>query len=241
MMAAMRKGWIALGVAAALASLSCKRPLGQGSDAGDSGILPIPDDAGQGEPPRADAPPGDAPIDVHVDVRGDAPLDSGPGDGGTCAFDSTTYYGYVGGRVRWRDTVVLSPPDSYMHIRSPVLTMPADMQCAPRIPACNGPALDVADVNAALADFDVQQAFRAASSTGPPPSLLYGVDSRPVDGQVFSIERTGGIGFLVGGPCPPGSNTSCREIPGGISRLVATLMAFDQQQLGDPSCAFTAP
>jgi hypothetical protein len=160
-------------------------------------------------------------------------------DAGVCALDSTYRYGHDGGRVAFRDTVVLAAPASFTHLRDPVATMPASLSCAPPFPICDGAAIDVADVMAALADPDVQLAL--LRSKGAVTLPFYGVDPRPVDGQAFQLTHDGGGGFLVGGPCPPGSSSTCMEIPAGVSRLVSVLTALDQQQLADPSCATLRP
>jgi hypothetical protein len=142
--------------------------------------------------------------------------------------------------VRFRDTVILAPPASFTHVRSPVTTMPADMSCAPPFPACGAAAIDVGDVMAAILDPDVQEALLRSQGAGTIP--FYGVDPRPSDGQAFQITRDGGGGFLVGGPCPAGASpSSCLPIPGGLGRLVSVLTALDQQQLADPSCVNVRP
>jgi hypothetical protein len=162
-----------------------------------------------------------------------------PPCGYACAFDATYFYGLDGGDVLFRHTVILEPPARFTHVRSPVTTMPADLWCVPPVPACDSPAIDPREVMAALRDPDVREAFTRSLLAGMTP--LYGVDQRPVDGQAFKITRAGGGGFLIGEPCPPGSNTSCLEIPGGLSRMRSLLLAFDQQQLADPSCEFVRP
>jgi hypothetical protein len=160
---------------------------------------------------------------------------------GACAFDATYRYGFTGGHVAFVDEVTLAPPASYEHRRSPVTTMPADITCAPPPPACGGPAIDVGDIMAALADADVQEAFTRVVGSGF--ATFYGDDPRPSDGQAFQVTNDGRPGFLIGGPCPTGStSSSCLEIPGGLARLKSLLMAFDQQQLqSDPTCAPLRP
>jgi hypothetical protein len=156
-----------------------------------------------------------------------------PPDAGTpvCSFDTTYRFGMTGGHVIYEDRVTLSPPASYQHARIPVATDPPSLQCSPALPACNATDLiDVADVMRDIADADVQKAL---AMTTPP---LYGVDSRPFDGSIFSFQRSDGRGFLAGSQCP-NTSSSCIPLPAGITRLVATLRALDEQQLKDPSCA----
>ena len=160
---------------------------------------------------------------------------------GACAFDATYRYGFVGGLTAFRDTVILTPSASYQHVRSPLKTMPADVSCAPAPPACLSLSIDVADLTAAFGDADVRDAFTRSLGAGTVP--FYGQDQRPSDGPAFQITRDGGGGFLIGAPCPAGSTSaSCLEIPGGLSRLMSLLIAFDQQQLqSDPTCAPLLP
>ncbi len=183
-------------------------------------------------------------VRIDVDDLAVGPhCDSGacPICGGTCAFDTTYHYGYVGGRVRFRDFVILAPPVSFTHVRTPTTTMPADQVCAPPLPSCGDAAIDAGDAMAALLDADVQDAFRRSRESATTP--FYGTDPRVIDGQVLEITRdSDGGGFLVGGPCPPDAPTSsCMPIPGGLSRLVTVLTALDKQQLVDPTCAPLLP
>lgn len=180
-------------------------------------------------------------IDVE-DLAVGARCDSGacPICGGACAFDIQYQYGYDGGRAKFRDRVILAPPVSFTHIRTPTTTMPADQSCAPPLPSCGDAAIDAGDAMAALIDADVQDAFERSKGAATTP--LYGTDPRAFDGQVFEITRDGGGGFLVGGQCPPTATTSaCMPVPGGLSRLVTVLTALAKQQLLDPACATLRP
>src|SRR5262249_53765373 len=105
---------------------------------------------------------------------------------------------------------------------------PSGVSCAPVLPACNGPAIDVADIVHDLAAADVQSALGMSS----PPT--YGTDPRPVDGVIFQLLRADGHGFLAGGDCQ--GSATCQPVPPGVARLVSDLQALDQQQLADPSC-----
>lgn len=157
-----------------------------------------------------------------------------PTDAGTCAFDATYRYGQTGGLVAYEDVSTLAPPTSYTHERTWRLTDPADVSCAPAMPACGledryGPS----DIMRAIADPDVQAALAAPA----PPT--YGLDARPVDGTIFQFRRADGRGFLAGGTCDRniGLPGPCVEVPIGITRLANGLRALDEQQLADPSCA----
>jgi hypothetical protein len=181
---------------------------------------------------------------VDVDDIAPAPFctsGSCPLCAGACAFAATYRYGFVGGHLAFTDTVILAPPASYQHVRSPVTAMSADVSCAPPAPPCDVGAIDVGELMLAFADPDVQQALARALGAGTIP--FYGRDERPSDGSAFQLTRDGGGGLLIGAPCPPDSTpASCTEIPGGLSRLRALLVAFDQQQLQtDPACAPLRP
>ena len=158
---------------------------------------------------------------------------------GACQLDATYRFTTNGGLGAYRDATVLSPPASYVYQRKPEGLPVPERSCAPALPACGSAALDAGDVMAAFADPDVKQAF--AQSLGVAPLPFYGVDYRGGDGAADQITRDGGGGFLIGGPCPAASTAPCTPIPLGLSRLVSTLRALDQQQLADPTCAFTRP
>jgi hypothetical protein len=158
---------------------------------------------------------------------------------GACQLDATYRFTTNGGLGAYRDATVLSPPASYLYQRKPEGLPVPERSCAPAFPACGSAALDVGDVMAALADPDVKQAF--AQSLGVAPLPFYGVDYRGGDGAADQITRDGGGGFLIGGPCPSAPTAPCTPIPAGLSRLVSTLRALDQQQLADPTCDFTRP
>lgn len=155
-------------------------------------------------------------------------------DGGmppACALDMGYRYGPNGGFVAYSDESTLTPPAAYKRERRPNGSTTVSKSCSPALPACDtADAVDLADILRDLADADVQKALAAKA----PP--LYGYDSRPVDGSVFSVLRADGRGFLMGGPCPVGTGT-CMAIPPGITKLAQDLVALDQEQLKDPSCA----
>ncbi len=103
-----------------------------------------------------------------------------------------------------------------------------DVSCEPALPDCGSASLDLDDVTRAVLHRDVGQALR----TGTEP-LLFGHDSRPVDGTVARIV-VDGVVLEVGTPCD--GQATCVPIPAGISRLVATLDALTSQQSSDSSC-----
>jgi hypothetical protein len=81
----------------------------------------------------------------------------------------------------------------------------------------------------ALSDPDVQQAVAQHE-------VLYGVDSRPVDGTVVRI-RIGSSVIDVGSPCPTSGGGGCDPIPTGVSALADLLRAIDAEQLALQPCS----
>jgi len=160
----------------------------------------------------------------------------------TCAFDATYRFTTVGGLAAFRDMTVLAPPGLFSYLRQPEALPAPEQTCAPALPACGGPSLDVADVMTVLSDADVQAAF-ARSTTGSVVPF-FGEDQRGGDGPAFQVVRDGGGIFLVGAACPSTStsNRPCTPIPAGVSRLVSVIAALNRQQLAaDQSCAFVQP
>jgi hypothetical protein len=162
-----------------------------------------------------------------------------PPCGATCQLDATYRFTTIGGLAAYRDATILAPPASYTHVRKPEAVMGTEMSCAPAFAACGGASVDVADVMAAVSDPDVRDAFTRSMGAATLP--FYGVDDRGADGPASQITRDGGGGFLIGRPCPDAPIGSCTPIPPGLSRLLSTLVALDQQQIADPSCDFSRP
>jgi len=148
-----------------------------------------------------------------------------------CVLDTTYRFGYTGGLVAYEDASTLTPPNAYTHTRSPRFTDPPDITCSPALPACNSVNLiDAADIILDIASSDVAVAL--ASATPP----IYGRDPRAYDGSIFQFLRADGRGFLAGADCGTGVS-GCVDVPPGVAKLVADLIALDAQQLMDASCA----
>jgi hypothetical protein len=162
-------------------------------------------------------------------------------DGGAtsmCGLDAVYLYGSIGGKVAYQDQVTIAPSTtSPATAATYVLTRSSDggssgVSCSPAFPTCGSPsALDVSDVMTDILDSVVQKYLSQKTST----PLLFGLDTRPVDGPIFSFQRGDGHGFLVGAPCNGASG--CTEISPPIAKLVADLRALDQQQLQASACA----
>jgi hypothetical protein len=154
-------------------------------------------------------------------------------DGGAavCMLDANYRYGQIDGHVAYSDQSTLTAPRGYKRARTPSGATEPTASCSPALPSCEAANLvDVADIMRDIADPEVQAALAA---TEPP---LYGYDTRPSDGTIFSFKRGDGHGFLMSDTnCPLGPGTCKGTLP-GIMRLVTTLRALDQQQLKDDTC-----
>ena len=150
-----------------------------------------------------------------------------------CGFDAAYTYGQTGGLVRYTDQVTLTPPASYVLVRTANSSAggATSGSCGPALPACDSGPIDVSDIMRAIADPTVQLLLSLSSMQ----STLLGVDQRPMDGTVFSFKKDGTAGFLVGAPCRGASN--CTEIPGPVTTLMDILLKLDAQQQQDASCA----
>jgi hypothetical protein len=221
---------LALAIGLALASAGCDHsactPL-----SGAAGIT-----CGCGQTSCPTSPPPDAGVSADTGAARDAVANADVGlpaerPGASCGLADSYRFGAIGGRTAYDDESTISPPNQYRHVRTSHLGAGSTTECAPALPACTtGAAWSLADVAAALGDPDVAAAFARAT----PP--LFGHDSRPVDGQVYSVVRADGHGLLVGGPCAVGE-AGCVAIPAGVDSLVGLLRQIDQTLLALPACA----
>jgi len=109
----------------------------------------------------------------------------------------------------------------------------ATATCSPSLPPCGTvDAVTLASINADLALSDVQALWSLPQSPVP----LFGTDSRPVDGTVYSIALDDGRKVLVGGQCASPTMSSCRYIPAGLVSLVQDLQKLATAMLADPVC-----
>jgi hypothetical protein len=158
---------------------------------------------------------------------------TGSGGNGSCApcLVASLDWGNSGGLVARSDRSMLSPCNTYRHTRTTFGGggAPAPALACERMLPCMGSGLHgIADVIAALEHADVEVAL----AKGTP---LFGVDSRPLDGQVFEI-KLGKDTITVGGPCPP-TSSSCTPIPPGVNTLAQLLRDIDEEQLNLAPCA----
>jgi hypothetical protein len=187
--------------------------------------------------PPLDAPAPDRPDRMAPEVLDltDVPsINDAQTDDVPCApsLGVTLTYGLEGGRTPTTERFVLSAPRGFRAERRTGATVSA--MCETMIPACNtADEVDVGEVNATLGSRDVEVAFNMARMAGSP--RLYGVDTRPFDGQVFAMDLNGAQ-VVVGEPCRTTMTMGCAEIPVGIQRFVDVLRALRDQELLRTAC-----
>jgi len=180
-----------------------------------------------GQPPvdastRADAA---ASVDAGFNPRAD-----GGGDPCTACIGETLRWERDGGFVPYRSASEVEACRGYEHTRMP-FSGGAATSCTNTVP-CEGDAITIGDLDAALAHADVVAAFAAAP-------ILYGRDTRPVDGQLFQI-TLGSRTVSVGAECTGGGGP-CEEIPAGVEALRALLTTLEEERLAEEDCATTFP
>ena len=133
------------------------------------------------------------------------------------------------GATGWVKSMTLSPPTGFDLMFLPSLDVPATT-CAGTLPACGDPNLiDVSDIEAAIADPDVQAVFAQT------PAPTYGPTSPTADLPGEFTLAHGGRSAFVGLTCDPPS--SCVTPAPGVAALVDLMRGLFTQQLADPSCA----
>jgi hypothetical protein len=146
------------------------------------------------------------------------------GSAGDCCVDEAVRWGSNGGLVSFRDsyrwqscaTVVKTREDLVMGEPSPVCELDlSSSECA---------LVDA--VAAALAAPGLADARSAAP-------VVYGVDSRPVDGTVFRIELDGDV-IDVGGECE--DREGCDPIPEAVAALRDALLDVTAVVDGTTEC-----
>ena len=105
--------------------------------------------------------------------------------------------------------------------------------CSDELPGCTASDTpNISDVLLALADPDVVRAFASAP-------ILYGVDSRPIDGSLYRITY-GGRQIDIGDNCRPGS-TTCVPPPAGVVRLREFLQRLTMIRMRLGMCSMVFP
>ena len=148
--------------------------------------------------------------------------DSGaPNDG---CLDRAVSWGPNGGRVAFQDRFTLTPCRTFAQERMGLGNPSSSGSCRNEVATDAVVSLD--DLNVALAHADVQAAIADAP-------LLFGLDSRPVDGTVLRIEF-GGAMIDVGAACM--GQALCTPIPAGVAALQTVLEQLQAQQRAVPDC-----
>jgi hypothetical protein len=153
-----------------------------------------------------------------------------------CSLPYALTFGASGGMVLYQDGYSLDGGGHMTVTRTYTLRAGMDgpqvRSCSPTLPACGAPGVvSISTIAQDLADADVQMAFALTTTH------VYGVDSRPMDGTVWSITRAGGGNILVGSPCPSPTMNSCQPIPPGIQRLADDLKSMAAPMSASPACA----
>ena len=102
--------------------------------------------------------------------------------------------------------------------------------------ACTGAGIAVTDLETALTHPDVLAAVDAAMAMGG--DVVYGRDTRPVDGSILQIQFMG-YDIFVGSDC--GSTTPCTAIPPGVAALRDVLIAVEADRIASEDCRSTFP
>jgi len=154
----------------------------------------------------------------------------------SCTLSANLTFGWDGGNALYVDQyrltnsgITLTRNYAYRADRDADTTA----TCSPSLPTCgDASTVSVATINADLANADVADLWSLPLS----PIPLFGTDSRPVDGAVYSIALENGHKVLVGGQCASPTMSSCRYIPAGLQHLVQDLQSLAKVALADPVC-----
>lgn len=156
-------------------------------------------------------------------------------DGPSCALSTNLTFGPDGGNAIYADVNRLTA-NSFTITRNYAAWANPDggssASCSPPLPACGSAAVTIATINADLAQADVQSVWALPQT----PTPLFGSDSRPVDGTVYSIALDDGRKVWVGEQCASPVMSSCRYIPTGLVQLVQDLQKLASAMLADAAC-----
>ncbi|WP_437530963.1 hypothetical protein WME79_00730 [Sorangium sp. So ce726] len=137
----------------------------------------------------------------------------------------TIRWGTLGGFGPTQETSTLSPCRAFSFERRSIGSETSLPVCSQELGSC-GEAVSAGDVADALDHPDVVAALTAAP-------VLYGVDTREVDGILFRIQVDGAV-VDVGDEC--GEWPACVPIPAGVAALVDMLQTLTQEQLARQTC-----
>lgn len=153
---------------------------------------------------------------------------SGGGGCGAC-ISGPIQFRQEGGLALFDERYELTPCDNFQLTRRDNLD--GGMQVCMRAVGCGSSRVSAEDIAQAVSHPDVQAAL-----ANP---MLYGRDTRPVDGQISIIEM-GPSRLEVGTPCM--GAMGCIPIPAGVGELRTLLfrLATEQREL-DPCAGVTMP
>jgi hypothetical protein len=141
--------------------------------------------------------------------------------GASCVFGAAYAFGDDGGFRAFSEEAKLLPPATHQIERVNFGgASDAKLTCAREVPCTSATAVTVPAVEAAIANADVQTALAKA------PGMVYGTDSRPVDGTVFKFAR-GDKTFYVGGG---------NAVPAGLRALEQLLRKLQGETRAVPAC-----
>ncbi len=167
----------------------------------------------------------DMAVQIDAEVNSDMALECTD----NCIEDTLTW-GRIGGRTPYDVVYTLSPcRNQVIQINSFSAVDPDALRCERTAPGCGSEArITLPEVLIQLAAVLGSNAFDF--------DAVYGVDSRPVDGQVFSIVFRGQE-LLLGDPCE-GSVSECTNPPPEVIELADLLWDFGRaMENTEPSCA----
>ena len=152
-----------------------------------------------------------------------------------CSLPYALTFGSSGGMVAYQDSYFLDGGTRIVVTRTQIRGFtdgPTVRSCSPTLPACGASGVvSVSTIAQDLTDADIQAAFALTTSH------VYGIDSRPVDGSVWSITRASGGKILVGYPCPVPATEWCQGTPPGIQRLADDLKSLAFAAAASSECA----
>jgi hypothetical protein len=166
-------------------------------------------------------PPCVAPRDFDCVAGRCTEIDGVPADG---CIDQALSWGPNGGLVAYEERSELATCRTFRIVRMTPGDPPILASCENEVDSSAATTVDAID--RAVADADVQAAITRAP-------VLYGQDSRPVDGTVFRID-IGGATIDVGDDCA--GSSGCTAIPAGVAALRIALQALTDQQRPLPTC-----
>jgi len=159
-------------------------------------------------------------------ISGSGGSDADAGSDCTPCIDTLLGWAQNGGLVAFVDSSHLDACNTFRRTRDGNEASDA-VECQRPVPCMGSGLHGISDVLQALAHPDVEH----ARSMG---AVLFGEDTRPVDGQVFRIDIDSAGVIEVGAPC---QSAGCNPIPEGVSALVDLLHAIDAEQLSLDPCA----